>query len=360
MTTTVSLHIRNSPAMAMSIRSPVRPLISPSWRSCAHPVRLQWSPSLPSVNYPRSPRPSTYLRAFDYIGFHASTRLLFTCVLKNEIAEPAPEDTTADEELQARGESSMPERFRYLNKEVPERPVRWPWFIAPFFLLYAWRTVLWELSNWKKAALAILSAIGWLLKLALAFVFRFIGTPITCLIRCVEFTLHAIRYAYGNIIAFTPVSELIQVIMFTTTVLSIAEATVPDSVNSQQYLLTLSGIVAFGTVKGFVPELPFWLILFGMFFYSKFIEKRDSVSASLPSTALLAAIGEPWVRFVVITSYLALSITHYAKHSNDDARTAISRDNKRLPLPLLLASLAIGINFAAKWIRYRHLTWMIV
>ncbi|KAK8941298.1 hypothetical protein KSP39_PZI010199 [Platanthera zijinensis] len=354
MTTAVSQHIHNSPAMAMSIRSPVRPLINPNWRSPAHPVRLQLSPTLPSLNFPRPPRLSAYRRAF-----HESKRLL-TCALRNDGAEPGPKDTAADEELQARGESSMPERFRYLSKEVPDRPVRWPWFIAPFFLLYAWRTVFWELSNWKKAALTILGAIGWLLKLALAFVFRFIGTPITRLIRCVEFALHTIRYAYGNIIAFTPVSELTHIILFTTTILSIAEAAVPDSVNSQQYLLTLTGIVAFGTVRGFVPELPFWVILSGMFFYSKFIEKRDSVSAFLPSAALLAAIGEPWVRCVVITSYLALSITHYAKHSNDDARKAILRNNKRLPLPLLLASLAIGINFSAKWIRHRHLTWMVV
>lgn len=29
-----------------------------------------------------------------------------------------------------RGESTMPERFRYLTKEAPDTPVRWPWFVG--------------------------------------------------------------------------------------------------------------------------------------------------------------------------------------------------------------------------------------
>uniref|UniRef100_A0A1S4CWJ8 Retrotransposon Copia-like N-terminal domain-containing protein n=1 Tax=Nicotiana tabacum TaxID=4097 RepID=A0A1S4CWJ8_TOBAC len=32
-------------------------------------------------------------------------------------------------ENEVRGESTMPDRFRYLTKEAPDNPVRWPWFI---------------------------------------------------------------------------------------------------------------------------------------------------------------------------------------------------------------------------------------
>lgn len=43
-------------------------------------------------------------------------------------------------EKEARGNSTMPERFRYLTKEVPSPPVRWPWFVGqfhfPLFLSY--------------------------------------------------------------------------------------------------------------------------------------------------------------------------------------------------------------------------------
>jgi len=35
-------------------------------------------------------------------------------------------------EKEARGNSTMPERFRYLTKEVPSPPVRWPWFVGQF------------------------------------------------------------------------------------------------------------------------------------------------------------------------------------------------------------------------------------
>jgi hypothetical protein len=43
-------------------------------------------------------------------------------------------DDEAEAERQARGESTMPERFRYLTKEVPAPPVRWPWFVGKFLL----------------------------------------------------------------------------------------------------------------------------------------------------------------------------------------------------------------------------------
>lgn len=35
-----------------------------------------------------------------------------------------------DKEDELRGRSTMPDRFRYLTKEVPDRPIRWPWFIG--------------------------------------------------------------------------------------------------------------------------------------------------------------------------------------------------------------------------------------
>ncbi|KAH7653056.1 hypothetical protein IHE45_19G057800 [Dioscorea alata] len=198
-----------------------------------------------------------------------------------------------EKEDDLRGRSTMPDRFRYLTKEVPDRPIRWPWFIALAFLVYAWRTVLWELSNWKKATLAIFHFVGYPFKLAFAFIYKFIGGPITGLITCIEFTLFFIRSTYLNIVAFTPVPELTRIILFTSTVLAIAEATVPDSVDSQPYLLMFSGLIGFGVIKGFVPEFLFFLLLPCMFCYSRFFKKKDNVSAALPSVAVLTAVGEP-------------------------------------------------------------------
>lgn len=42
----------------------------------------------------------------------------------------AKEDGGDEAEEESRGESTMPERFRYLNKEAPDPPVRWPWFLG--------------------------------------------------------------------------------------------------------------------------------------------------------------------------------------------------------------------------------------
>lgn len=36
-------------------------------------------------------------------------------------------------EKEARGESTLPVRFRYLAKEAPDPPLRWPWFVGTLF-----------------------------------------------------------------------------------------------------------------------------------------------------------------------------------------------------------------------------------
>ncbi|ONK65492.1 uncharacterized protein A4U43_C07F37660 [Asparagus officinalis] len=230
-------------------------LLNPKSRSSPHLLKPFPSPPL------SSPRFSSLKRSnlFDRRGLG-----LLVHAVKNDGGmdprSPAPE-------YQSGGESTMPERFRYLTREAPDRPVRWPWVIALFFLVYCWRTVLWELSNWKKAALAILHFFGYLSKLALAFVFHFIGDPITGFIRIIESSLYLVRDIYFSIIAFAPVPELTRIILFASTILAIGEATVPDSVNSQPYLLTLAGIIGFGAVKGVILEPFFWLFLVGIFYW---------------------------------------------------------------------------------------------
>ncbi|PIA63034.1 hypothetical protein AQUCO_00200810v1 [Aquilegia coerulea] len=271
------------------------------------------------------------------------------------------DDESEEEEEEDRGESSMPGRFRHLTKEVPDRPIRWPYLIPLPFGIYAWRTVLWELSNWKKGFLAIGQFLGYLLKLVLAVVLHFIGPPVTSIIRCVETALYTIQSVYSGIVAAAPVQELTVIILLTSTLLAIAEAVVPDSANSQPYLLTLAGIVGLAAVTDFIPELVFWLLLMGIFCFSRFFKKRDLVTSLLPAAAALSAVGQPWLRLVVITSYVALAISHHSKklsegNSNAEATSPV----RKLPAPLLVAALTIGIHLAARWIRYRHLTWMIV
>ncbi|XP_062152454.1 uncharacterized protein LOC133860842 [Alnus glutinosa] len=271
------------------------------------------------------------------------------------------DEAEAEAERQARGESTMPERFRYLTKEVPAPPVRWPWFVALAFILYAWRAVLLELSNWRKALLGIVSFVGYLSKLGLALVFHFIGDPITSLIRCIETAIYAIRAFYSGIVAYAPVPELSTVILLASAVLAIAEATVPNSVNSQPHLLTLAGLIGYAAVSGYISEPFFWTLLLLLYGFSRLVKKRDDVSSALPVAAVLAAVGEPWIRVLVMASYLALAISHHSKELLEGKEEAkVITANRRLPVPLLGAALAIGIHLAAKWAGYRHLTWKIV
>ncbi|RWR90854.1 hypothetical protein CKAN_01997600 [Cinnamomum micranthum f. kanehirae] len=265
-----------------------------------------------------------------------------------------------DEEEEARGQSTMPSRFRYLTKEAPDRPVLWPWLIVLFFVVYAWRTVLWELTNWKKTALAIAGFVGYLLKLAVAIIFMFIGDAVTAVIRYIETFAYSIHSMYTSIVGYAPVQELTVIILLTSTVLATAEAVVPTAVKSQPYLLTLAGLIGYGVIDGSVPELLFWLLLSGLFCFSRFIKKRDNVSATLPVAATAAAVGEPWVRVLAIVLYLALAIVQHSKSMEGKVEMETDkkeRNDRKLPLPLLVAAFSIGIHIAAKWIRYRHLTW---
>lgn len=260
----------------------------------------------------------------------------------------------------ARGESTMPERFRHLTKEAPDIPVKWPWFIALAFLVYAWRTVLFELSNWRKGALTIVAFAGYLLKLVLALIFQFIGDPLTSLIFCLETAIYSIRAFYSGIVAYTPVGELTLIIMLASAVLSIGEATVPNAIGCQPYLLTLSGLIGYAVVGGHISEPFFWTLLLGMYGFSRLIKKRDDVTSALPPAAALAAVGEPWVRVLAMAAYLALAIFHYSKKLGEGKEEVqVLATKRKVPLPLFGAALAIGIRVAAKWAGYRHLTWMI-
>ncbi|XP_022764021.1 uncharacterized protein LOC111309268 isoform X2 [Durio zibethinus] len=272
------------------------------------------------------------------------------------------EDGGADEaDRLATGEGTMPERFRYLTKEVPGPPLRWPLFVALAFLLYAWRAVLLELSNWRKAAFGVVRFVGYLLKLALALIFHFIGDPITSMIRCIETVIYSIRAFYSGIVAYAPVRELTVIVVLASAVLAIAEATVPNSMSCQPYMLTLSGLIGYAAVTGYISEPLYWTLLLGLYGFSRIIKKRDDVTSALPVAAVMAAIGEPWVRMLVITSYLAIAIFHHSKRLSEvKEQTEGVAIKKRLPMPLLGAALTIGIHLAAKWAGYRHLTWMIV
>lgn len=57
----------------------------------------------------------------------SGSRLGFAVKAENEDKSGVVGDESENE---ARGLSTMPERFRYLNQEAPDPPVRWPYFVG--------------------------------------------------------------------------------------------------------------------------------------------------------------------------------------------------------------------------------------
>lgn len=221
---------------------------------------------------------------------------------------------------------------------------------------------MFELGNWRKIVVSLFSFVASILKGALALILYVIGDPITSMIRGIETAFYTIRSFYSSIVAYAPIPELTTIIVLASAMLAISEASAPDSVSSQPYLLTLSGLAGYLAVRGYISEPFFWTILLCVYGYSSFVKKRNDVTSALPAAVVFAAIGEPWVRILAMGSFLALAITHHWKKlsqgKEDEDEKGVYRWD--VPLPLLGVALAIGIHAAAKWAGYRHLTWMIV
>ncbi|XP_078428580.1 embryo defective 1923 [Wolffia australiana] len=294
-------------------------------------------------------------------NFPSSRFLGFPLRASND-EEIQPEDSSAAkiDVPDARGLSTLPERFRGLTREAPDRPLRWPWLVALGFAVYTWRAVLWELGNWKTAAAAIGGAVFYLFKLFLALLYRIIGPPITAILWCVDFAVNFSISIYSSIVAATPVPELLWVIVLAAAVMAAAEAASPGSVNSQQHILTAAGVLGYVAVGGALNGLVFWLLVGASFVFSRFVQKRDIVTAVLPPAALLVSIGEPWVRVLTFAAFLGVAVDLKSTSSADVDATGGTAVGVAPPVPLQLVAIAICVHVAAKWLRHRHLTWMIV
>lgn len=350
----------------------------PRWRCCHHvpprvtayaPRRLRNKNTTPPLRF-SGPQ---FLK-HEALGFarglrFAGAKLGFCLKAENggglgERKSGGEKDEEDKEWEELRDNTSLPDRFRPLTKEVPEPPLRWPWFVALAFLIYAWRSVLWELSKWMKPIMGILGIfhfVGYLLNFAIALIFHFIGDPLTYTSLCIETMLHAARSFYLSIVTSAPILELTIIIVLASGVLAIGEAASPNSVNCQPYLLTSAGVIGYAAVRGVISEPVFWLMLFALFSYGKFVKKRDYVTSALPVATVLASVGESWVRLLSIISFTALAIHQHSKRPAEEKVAAeLAPSSGKVPFPLLAVALAIGIRLAAKWAGYRHLTWMIV
>lgn len=89
-------------------------------------------------------------------------------IARSSVDEGQPSDAggvggSNDEEEEARGQSTMPSRFRYLTKEAPDRPVLWPWLIGMESLL----SISWFLGFWSVWYIKVNYKLSWNLVLEL-------------------------------------------------------------------------------------------------------------------------------------------------------------------------------------------------
>uniref|UniRef100_A0A7C8ZVL5 Uncharacterized protein n=1 Tax=Opuntia streptacantha TaxID=393608 RepID=A0A7C8ZVL5_OPUST len=127
--------------MSMTISTVCSP---PRWRCCHHlppritthaPQRLRSKNTTQPLRQFSGPRLLKH-EALGFargLGFFAS-KLGFCVEAENGVGlgeRSGEENDEEDKELQElRKSSTLPARFRHLTKEVPEPPLRWPWFVG--------------------------------------------------------------------------------------------------------------------------------------------------------------------------------------------------------------------------------------
>ncbi|CAN0896902.1 hypothetical protein LINGRAHAP2_LOCUS18785 [Linum grandiflorum] len=281
--------------------------------------------------------------------------------------EDVNSDGVEDDSTVVGGGSTLPDRFRYLTEEAPDPPPKWLLFTALGFILYTWRAVLFEFRRWIpviKFPIGIFPFMADIIKLLIAQFVYFITHPVTPLLQFLETIIYVAHSIYTRILNYTSVSEFTLMILLSSAVLAVGEAAVPDSVSSQRYILTFAGLVGLAAVANYISEPLFWTVLVGMYVFSRWVRKRGDVAAALPAAAVFTAIGEPWVRVLVMGSYVGLAIYHHSKNLSREGEgeevDEMGMEGFQVPAPLLCAAMAIGIKVAAKWAGYRHLTWMVV
>ncbi|RYR64898.1 hypothetical protein Ahy_A03g010921 [Arachis hypogaea] len=81
----------------------------------------------------------------------------------------------------------------------------------------------------------------------------------------------------------------------------------------------------------------------------------------MPVAAVLTAVGEGWIRVLVLITFVALATYQYSQTLSEGKQVEDQEmTERRISVPLFVAALAIGLRLAAKLAGYRHLTWMIV
>lgn len=117
-----TLHFK-TPSKLIPLKNPPRVLQS------NHQLPFSFSPLT------RTAKPLTKLHiAHNFHGpfkntFNGVSSKSFGFIVKAQNGSDSIYDKEKDE-MEARGQSSMPERFRYLTKEAPDKPVTWPWLIG--------------------------------------------------------------------------------------------------------------------------------------------------------------------------------------------------------------------------------------
>lgn len=100
-------------------------------RNPSSTLAFRFSPTRIEVSRPRIQyKHNLFGLTGNNLGFLGRRKLGFYANAVN--GEERSDSSGVEGAEEARGESTMPERFRHLTKEAPDPPLRWPWYIGMY------------------------------------------------------------------------------------------------------------------------------------------------------------------------------------------------------------------------------------
>eukprot|EP00252_Welwitschia_mirabilis_P015027 TRINITY_DN33146_c0_g1_i1.p1 TRINITY_DN33146_c0_g1~~TRINITY_DN33146_c0_g1_i1.p1 ORF type:complete len:381 (-),score=52.73 TRINITY_DN33146_c0_g1_i1:166-1308(-) len=313
-----------------------------------------------ALNHPKKRKTRAYVSSSESSGEQQK----HDSILVSQSKEQAPDESSLqiqqnDEEKDLEA-STFPTTLEYLTDIPPKRIDLRPWLLGGFVFIAIFHKAIYFFLDTSILALLRFFC-GYMKKSALLSLYVFVNRCLPLVATVTTGTAWAVLIVqgiYAYIVDIIFAKAVVEALVFSCMVFGIAEAVKPDVVNRQSQSLTLAALFGLGGLYGLYGTFIFVSLLFSLGLFSVIVMKKDMLSGTLPIAAVLAAVADPNVRIASVLFFLAIAVYQNWRFPVEEIHMEKrGASYKQLRVMFVLALLA-GINAAAKWLYFRHLTWL--
>ncbi|KAH7332521.1 hypothetical protein KP509_20G092300 [Ceratopteris richardii] len=182
--------------------------------------------------------------------------------------------------------------------------------------------------------------------------------PITWVLTLAGWSALFARNFYSVVVKTTSVWQTSKILLLLTLVMSIGEATNATAVSGQPWPFVIATAIGVGAVWGLLHHTILVLLLLLLMLYLFVVQKKDSVSAALPSTAVLIALAEPPLKAVAMILYLATAIYTHWRTPKEESSSPASDTRIVQPLFMVIAAVFVGLTAGSRYYTAWNTLWL--